>query len=87
MIAVSEAVNRDAGAVLGIEPGRVHVIPEGVSEVFSAHRRADDHARRLAAGVSSEGYALSVGSLRAHDPRKRLDCLLDAVRVGTLIAG
>ncbi|MDQ6919950.1 MAG: glycosyltransferase family 4 protein, partial [Candidatus Dormibacteraeota bacterium] len=36
VIAVSEVVATDVRRILGISPDRVHVVPEGVSEAFTA---------------------------------------------------
>jgi glycosyltransferase involved in cell wall biosynthesis len=79
ILAVSDAVAHDVVEALGVHPSRVRVVPEGVAATFSARRRADDRPRRVAAGVADGGYAMWVGSLRARDPRKRLDCLIDAL--------
>jgi glycosyltransferase involved in cell wall biosynthesis len=79
VIAVSDVVAQDASQVLGIDPARIHVVAEGVSAVFSPEDRGDDTNRRARLGVGGEPYAFWVGSLRARDPRKGLDSLLEAV--------
>ena len=81
IIAVSNATADDACALLAIDRSRVHVIGEGAAPVFTvtADTESGDAALRRAAGVDQPGYIVWVGSLRAHDPRKALDVLVDAV--------
>ncbi|MEA2647127.1 MAG: hypothetical protein QOE92_2210 [Chloroflexota bacterium] len=78
VIAVGASVAEEAIAALGLEPSRVHVVPEGVDPVFTPIPEADVALRRDVR-VHSEGYVLWVGSMRAHDPRKALDFLVDAI--------
>lgn len=80
VIAVSETTRDEAIATLGLEPCRVHVVPNGVSSVFSARPRVRDTRVAEAAGLDG-GFVLWVGSLRAHDPRKGLDVLLEALEL------
>ena len=78
VIAVSDAVAAEATERLALDPARVHVVGEGVSDAFGpAAAPGDDDARR-SAGVPADGYVLWVGSMRVHDPRKALDVLIDA---------
>ncbi|HET9050561.1 MAG TPA: glycosyltransferase family 1 protein [Candidatus Dormibacteraeota bacterium] len=84
VIAVSPSVAADAREVLHLDPGRVHVVAEGVGAVFSPCASPVDQERRDAAGVTAGGYVLWSGSLAAHDPRKALDVLVDAM---TALAG
>jgi alpha-1,3-rhamnosyl/mannosyltransferase len=78
VIAVSDSVAGEATRVLDLDPGRVHVVPEGVDPLFSpAPRDGDDDALRRA-DVPPGDYVLWVGSLRYHDPRKGLDVLVEA---------
>jgi glycosyltransferase involved in cell wall biosynthesis len=78
IIAVSDSVAVEATRVLDLDPGLVHVVPEGVDPLFSpAPRDGDDDAIRRA-GIPAGDYVLWVGSMRNHDPRKGLDVLLDA---------
>ena len=79
VIVVGDAVARAATRVLGLDPHRVHVVPEGVDPVFAPGGAADDDELRRAAGVVASEYVMWVGSLRAHDPRKALDHMLAAV--------
>jgi glycosyltransferase involved in cell wall biosynthesis len=82
VIAVSDDVAAEATRVLRLDERRVTVVPEGLLPAFRPERRAgegDDAALRRAAGVDGTGYLLWTGSLRAHDPRKALGTLLDAV--------
>lgn len=79
IIAVSDSVRDDAIDVFKLSPARVHVVPEGVSDAFAATPGVDDAGLRTAAGVPSQTYLMWVGSMRAHDPRKAIDSLLDAV--------
>ena len=58
VIAVSEATKRDVVSLLGVPPGRIRVIPNGVEDAF----RPD--------GPAADGdYVLAVGTL---EPRKNL---------------
>jgi glycosyltransferase involved in cell wall biosynthesis len=79
IIAVSEVSAREAIARLGLDPERVHVIPEGVDPVFTGLANPDDDAVRQKAGAPQGKYVLWVGSLRFHDRRKAVDVLLDAM--------
>src|SRR5207245_10578635 len=79
VIAVSDAVAAEACAALQLEPRRVEVVPEGVGAVFTAAADLRDHELRAGCGVIAARYVLWVGSMRAHDHRKALDVLLDAV--------
>jgi glycosyltransferase involved in cell wall biosynthesis len=78
IIAVSDSVAAEGVDRLALDPERVHVVPEGVSPIFTSTPQADDGAARSRAGISEGEYVLWVGSLRRHDPRKALDILLAA---------
>jgi glycosyltransferase involved in cell wall biosynthesis len=78
IIAVSDIVAAEAIDRLDLEPGRVHVVPEGVSPMFTSIPREGDAGSRRRAGITEGDYVLWVGSLRRHDPRKALDILLAA---------
>jgi len=78
LIAVSPSVRDEVVGRLGVVPERVHVIPHGISAAFSATPRADDTARRAAAGAPPR-YVLWVGSQRHWDPRKALDIVIEAL--------
>jgi len=79
LIAVSRASADEAIATLGLEPKRVHVVPEGVSSTFSSRPELTDAEIRAAVGVEESRYVLWTGSLRSRDPRKGLDVLLAAM--------
>jgi glycosyltransferase involved in cell wall biosynthesis len=80
IIAVSDAVAAEAVEVLRLDWRRVTVVPEGLLPVFApAGDSSGDTALRRAVGVEAAGYVLWTGSLVAHDPRKALPVLLDAV--------
>jgi glycosyltransferase involved in cell wall biosynthesis len=79
VIAVSDTAAVEAEAVLAVSPHRVHVIPEGVGSQFRSDAAPSDATDRRKVGVSNGDYVLWVGSLRAHDPRKALDDLLEAI--------
>ncbi len=78
VIAVSETTRREAIATLGLDPARIHVVPQGVAPTFSARPKLRDARVAEAAGLEGE-FVLWVGSLRSHDPRKGLDTLLEAM--------
>jgi glycosyltransferase involved in cell wall biosynthesis len=78
VIAVSNVVAAEAAEALRVDEGRIHVIAEGVGSEFQPQPAQTDEQLRRKAGVGATGYILWVGSLRAHDPRKSLDTLLDA---------
>ena len=79
VIAVSRTVATEAIARLDLDPGHVHIVPEGVDEVFTADPAPEDDVLRRSAGVDGARYLLWVGSLVSPDPRKGLDVLLDAL--------
>jgi len=79
VIAVSQVTADEAVEVLQLDRARVHVVPEATSNVFAAVEQPADAGRRRAAGVPDTPYLVWVGSMRAHDPRKGLDGLLDAL--------
>jgi glycosyltransferase involved in cell wall biosynthesis len=79
-IAVSETTREEAIATLRLDPARVHVVPNGVSAAFSGRPKLRD--ARIAEAAGLEGaFVLWVGSLRARDPRKGLDTLMDALGI------
>ena len=82
IIAVSESVADQVSSLLGVAEARVHVVPEGVSDIFHADPSPADEEMRRRAGVEEAGYVLWVGSLRARDPRKGLDILLRGLHGG-----
>jgi glycosyltransferase involved in cell wall biosynthesis len=81
LICVSQVVADEAVDLLGAQRSRVHVVGEAAAKVFHATAGSDDVERRRQAGVPDSGYLLWVGSLRAPDPRKQLDLLVDAAAV------
>jgi glycosyltransferase involved in cell wall biosynthesis len=65
LIAVSEFTKRELVSLLGVEPDKIQVVPNGVEDVFTPD------------GPSAEGdYALAVGTL---EPRKNLARIAQAV--------
>lgn len=79
-IAVSETTREEAIETLRLDPARVHVVPNGVSAAFTARPKLRD--ARIAEAAGLEGtFVLWVGSLRARDPRKGLDTLMDAMGI------
>jgi glycosyltransferase involved in cell wall biosynthesis len=80
IIAVSETTRQEAIDTLRLEPSRVHVVPNGVAPVFTGRPKLRD-ARFAEANGLEGAFVLWVGSLRARDPRKGLDTLLDAMEV------
>jgi alpha-1,3-rhamnosyl/mannosyltransferase len=79
VIVLSEDVAGGARTVLGVPPGRIHLVPPGVAGVFSSEATDADALRRRGSGVPDGDYVLWVGLLRARDPRKALDDLVGAV--------
>ena len=73
IVAVSASTARDVAELFGVEPGRLEVVPEGVSDRFHPMpaERLDDVRRRL--GLPGR-YILFVGTI---EPRKNLPTLLD----------
>lgn len=80
IIAVSDSVAAEAIERLGLDAGRVHVVPEGVGPTFTSTPREGDGDARYSAGITAGDYVLWVGSLRRRDPRKALDILLTAAQ-------
>jgi alpha-1,3-rhamnosyl/mannosyltransferase len=78
IIAVSETTRNEAIAALRLDPARIHVVPHGVGPVFSSRPKLRDARIAEALGLE-EPFVLWVGSLRARDPRKGLDTLLEAM--------
>jgi len=79
VIAVSEIAAQEAETILAVPTQQIHVVPEGVGRQFQTAVGTDDVIKRGAAGVPDRPFLLWVGSLRANDPRKALDDLIDAV--------
>ncbi len=90
-VAVSASTGRDLVDLLGVEPGRVHVVPHGVAPVFHPRPRDEVAAARQKYALV-EKYFLAVGTV---EPRKNLAAVvaaLDPVRrtrpeVGLAIVG
>jgi len=79
VITPSAAVAAEVVAMLDLNDRRVHTVPEGLAPGFSAEAGLNDAELRRSVGVEVPDYVLWVGSLRAHDERKALDVLLEAV--------
>jgi glycosyltransferase involved in cell wall biosynthesis len=78
IIAVSETTRQEAIEALRLDPTRIHVVPHGVGPVFSSRPKLRDARTAEALGLEKP-FVLWVGSLRARDPRKGLDTLLEAM--------
>jgi glycosyltransferase involved in cell wall biosynthesis len=76
-ITPSRAVAADAERLLGLDPGRVAVIPEAAAPVF---RPVPDPRSTLERLRLPERFLLWVGRLDPPDPRKGLELLTHAVR-------
>ncbi len=71
LISISEATAADLRKHAGVDPGRIHVIPLGVSPRF--HPLPEAEAERILAPLHLDRpYLLAVGTF---DPRKRIDLL------------
>jgi glycosyltransferase involved in cell wall biosynthesis len=80
VIAVSRSTRDEAVETLRLDPARVHVVPNGVSSLFSGRPTLRDARVAEAAGLEGD-FGLWVGSLRWRDPRKGLDTLLAAMEL------
>jgi glycosyltransferase involved in cell wall biosynthesis len=74
MIAVSEFTRRELMSMLGADPARIHVVPNGLDDHFKPAPPAACTLFRAQAGLP-ERYILSVGTIQ---PRKNLGLLLEA---------
>jgi glycosyltransferase involved in cell wall biosynthesis len=84
LIVPTTAVAEDAAALLKVEPGRVHVVPEAADAAFSP-RSAEEIDRVRRRYKLPEDYLLWVGGLRHPDPRKRVAAMADAPRALPLV--
>jgi glycosyltransferase involved in cell wall biosynthesis len=75
VIAVSEFTKRRLVETTGVNPTKIHVIPNGVDERFRCCAPDAAEAIRDRLGLPSERYVLSLGTL---EPRKNLNGQLDA---------
>lgn len=75
VVTVSETVARELVAELGVSPGRMSVIPNGVDERFRATLPVERLSDDLAELGLAPGYLLFVGNPKGH---KNLPRLLDA---------
>jgi glycosyltransferase involved in cell wall biosynthesis len=75
VIAVSEFTKRRLVETTGINPAKIHVIPNGVDERFQPCTPCHVDAIRKQLGIPSPHYVLSLGTL---EPRKNLRGQLDA---------
>jgi glycosyltransferase involved in cell wall biosynthesis len=76
VIAVSQATRRDVVRLTGTSPGRITVIPEGISTAFRPAPQDAVAALRSRLRLDRP-YLLAVGTF---DPRKRIALLADMVR-------
>jgi glycosyltransferase involved in cell wall biosynthesis len=74
LVAVSESTRHDAVAVLSLDPETIQVIYPGVAEAYFEATAGAGAPARLKYGLQKP-YTLYVGTV---EPRKNLDCLLDA---------
>jgi glycosyltransferase involved in cell wall biosynthesis len=79
LIVPTTAVAEDAVALLHVEPGRVHVVPEAADGAFRP-RPPEEVARVRARRGLPEDYLVWVGGLRHPDPRKRVAAMAEAPR-------
>lgn len=77
LIAVSGFTRDRVIATLGVDPGRIEVIPLGVNPRFAPAGSDAIERMRAALGLGERRYVLSLGSL---EPRKNLSGLLEAWR-------
>jgi len=75
VIADSQAARDDIVALLGVDPGRVRVVPLGVSPGYAPPPGAEVEAFRRAAGLPA-GYVLYVGARKRH---KNVGVVLEAL--------
>lgn len=80
VITPSAAVAGEASELLGIDPARVTIVPEGVDAVFTPPAASEPSPDTgLETRGDTIGDVLWVGSLRSRDPRKALDVLVAAL--------
>src|SRR4051794_8411594 len=80
IIVPTTAVAEDAVALLqGVEPGRVHVVPEAADAAFRPRPPEEVAAVRARRGLPGD-YLVWVGGLRHPDPRKRVAAMAEAPR-------
>ena len=79
LIVPTRAVADDAAELLGIDPGRIDVVPEAADGAFSPRPAGEVAAARARHGLPEE-YLVWVGGLRHPDPRKRVAALAAAPR-------
>jgi glycosyltransferase involved in cell wall biosynthesis len=79
VIVPTVAVAEDAAALLNLEPGHVHVVPEAADPTFHPRPPEEVAAARRRHRLP-EDYLVWVGGLRHPDPRKRVAALSEAPR-------
>ena len=76
IIAISQATKEDVVKHLGIDAGRVAVVPLGIDASFRPLPRAETTAALAPLGLTPGSYVLFLGTV---EPRKNLSRLLDAL--------
>ena len=75
IITGSSFIKRDIVATLGIDPGKIRVVPYGVAPEFAPLASAEAREALDRYSLQPGGYLLAVGT---REPRKNLERLLDA---------
>jgi alpha-1,3-rhamnosyl/mannosyltransferase len=76
IIAISQATKDDVVAHLGVDPGRVAVVPLGIDPSFHPLPRAETERALARYGLGVGSYLLFLGTV---EPRKNLGRVLDAI--------
>src|SRR3954454_10573858 len=71
VIVPTQAVAAEAEEHLGLDPARLHVVPEAAAPAFRPHEAGEVAAVRERLGLPDD-YLLWVGGLERPDPRKRV---------------
>ena len=80
VVALSEVVRDELIRFVGVEPGRIEVIPPGVDcAEFRPRREGEPNALRAACGLAADGPAVAVFAGEIQSGRKNLDLVLAAM--------